>query len=125
MAETTTVVEDVVDERLAKALEASNYRLSLNTQRENSKLKLKNKLVYSENGGIFKITQDFISFIFALSQNKTDAVILDSNENPIVIDDLNDFYEEIVGIYQEAMNDYLREYENFKKMRTTAKVVNW
>ena len=125
MTETTTVVEDVVDERLAKALEASNYRLSLNTQRENSKLKLKNKLAYSENGGIFKITQDFISFIFALSQKKKEAVILDSNENPIVIKDLEDFFEEIVGIYQEAMNDYLREYENFKKLRTTVKVVNW
>lgn len=121
----TDVVETAVDERLAKALEASNYRLTLNVQRENSKLKLKNHLVYSQNGGIFKITQDFISFVFALSQSKKSAVILDSNENPVKIDDLEDFYESILDIYQEGMNDYLIEYEKFKKLRTTAKVVTW
>ena len=121
----TEVVETAVDERLAKALEASNYRLTLNIQRENSKLKLKNHLVYSQNGGIFKITQDFISFIFALSQSRRSAIILDSNENPIKIDDLEDFYESILDIYQEGMNDYLIEFEKFKKLRTTAKVVTW
>lgn len=121
----TDVVETAVDERLAKALEASNYRLTLNVQRENSKLKLKNHLVYSQNGGIFKITQDFISFVFVLSQSKKSAVILDSNENPVKIDDLGDFYDSLLDIYQEGMNDYLIEYEKFKKLRTTAKVVTW
>ena len=121
----TEVIESAVDERLAAALDASNYRLTLNIQRENSKLKLKNHLVYSQNGGIFKITQDFISFIFALSQSKKSAVVLDSNENPVKIDDLDGFYENILDIYQEGMNDYLIEYEKFKKLRTTAKVVTW
>jgi hypothetical protein len=121
----TTVITDVVDERLSKALEASNYRLTLNVQRENSKLKLKNHLIFSQAGGIFHITQDFISFIFALSQSKSSAIILDSNENPVRIDDLETFYEDILGIYQEGMNDYLQEFEKFKKLRTTAKVVEW
>ena len=121
----TAVIEDVVDERLAKALEASNYRITLNIQRENSKLKLKNHLVISQNGGIFKINQDFISFIYALSQSKTSAIILDSNENPVKIDDLESFYEDVLSIYQEGMNEYLVEFEKFKKLRTTSKVVDW
>ena len=121
----TEIIDNTVDERLAKAIDASNYRLTLNVQRENSKLKLKNHLLYSQNGGIFKITQDFISFIFAVSQSKSSAVILDSNENPVKIDDLADFYENILEIYHEGMNDYLLEFEKFKKLRTTAKVVTW
>ena len=121
----TAVIEDVIDERLAKALEASNYRITLNIQRENSKLKLKNHLVISQNGGIFKINQDFISFIYALSQSKTSAIILDSNENPVKIDDLESFYEDVLSIYQEGMNEYLVEFEKFKKLRTTSKVVDW
>jgi len=121
----TAVIEDIVDERLAKALEASNYRITLNIQRENSKLKLKNHLVISQNGGIFKINQDFISFIYALSQSKTSAIILDSNENPVKIDDLESFYEDVLSIYQEGMNEYLVEFEKFKKLRTTSKVVDW
>lgn len=121
----TTVIDSVIEDKLAKALEASNYRLTLNVQRENSKLKLKNKLVFAINGGIFKITQDFIAFVYALSQSKNSAVILDSNENPIKIDDLEEFFDEVVSVYQESMNDYLAEYEKFKKLRNTESVVNW
>lgn len=121
----TAIIDDVADERLAKALEASNFRLTLNVQRENSKLKLKNLLVISQNGGIFKITQDFIAFIYALSQDKDSAVILDSNENPVKIDDLPSFYEDVLGIYKESMNEYLLEFEKFKKLRTTSQVITW
>jgi hypothetical protein len=121
----TTIIENIVDDKLAKALEASNYRLTLNIQRENSKLKLKTHLTYSINGGIFKISQDFISFIFALSQGRQHAVVLDINDNPIKIDDLSDFYEEILSIYQEGMNEYLAEFEKFKSLRTTTKLTTW
>lgn len=124
-SEVEIIFDSLVDDKLAKALEASNYRLTLNIQRENSKLKLKNHLVYSQNGGLFKITQDFISFIFALSQSKESSVILDSNENPILIKNLQTFFEEILSIYQEAMNEYLIEYEKFKKLRNTKTLVNW
>lgn len=125
LSEVETIFDSLVDDKLAKALEASNYRLTLNIQRENSKLKLKNHLVYSQNGGLFKITQDFISFVFALSQSKESSVILDSNENPVLIKDLQIFFEEILSVYQEAMNEYLIEYEKFKKLRNTKTLVNW
>ena len=121
----TETVTTAIDERLAQALEASNYRLTLNIQRENSKLKLLTRLVYSEGGGIFKITPDFIAFVFALSQNKKSGVILDTNDNPIKIESLEDFFENILEVYYEGTNDYLSEFEKFKKLRTTAKVVTW
>ena len=122
----TTIIENIVDDKLAQALEASNYRLTLNIQRENSKLKLKTHLTYSMNGGIFRISQDFISFIFALSQGKKNsAVVLDINDNPIKIDDLSDFYEEVISIYQEGMNEYLSEFEKFKSLRTPSKLATW
>ena len=119
------VVTSAIDERLAQALEASNYRLTLHTQRENSKLKLRTRLVYSEAGGIFKITPGFIAFVHTLAQFKKSGVLLDSNENPIKIESLEDFLENILDVYQEGMNDYLAEFEKFKKLRTTAKVVTW
>ena len=121
----TETVTTAIDERLAQALEASNYRLTLNIQRENSKLKLLTRLVYSEGGGIFKITPDFIAFVFALSQNKKSGVILDTNDNPIKTESLEDFFENILEVYYEGTNDYLSEFEKFKKLRTTAKVVTW
>ena len=122
---TQETVSGVIDDRLAQALEASNYRLTLNIQRENSKLKLRNKLQLSKNGGIFRVSQEFISFIFTLSNFKEEAVILDTNENPIKIENLKDFLNEVVEIFTEGMNEHLVDYEKFKKLRSTAKVISW
>lgn len=125
MSTETIEVTDVIDPRLAAALSASNYRLTLNLQRENAKLKLLHRLQYAENGGIFKVTPDLISFIAAIKAERSSAVILDMNDNPIKIESLEDFFENILDVHQESMNDYFNEHENFKKLRNTEKVVGW
>lgn len=125
MSTETIEVTDVIDPRLAAALSASNYRLTLNLQRENAKLKLLHRLQYAENGGIFKVTPDLISFIAAIKAERSSAVILDMNDNPIKIESLENFFENILDVHQESMNDYFNEHENFKKLRNTEKVVGW
>ena len=119
-------IKNAIDERLALALEASNYRITMQHQKEISKLKLQNNLVYSTNGGIFVANRELISFVSTLiSHKKSDAIILDSNDNPIKIDNLEEFLEELIGLYYESMNDHLVEYDKIKTSRTTTKVVNW
>lgn len=119
-------IKNAIDERLATALEASNYRITLQHQKEISKLKLLNNLVYSLNGGTFIADRNLISFVATLlSFKKNDAIILDTNDNPIKIDNLEEFLEELIGLYYESMNDHLIEYNKIKLARTTVKVVNW
>ena len=47
-------------------------------------------------GGTFKVTQEFIAFVGTfVQQGYEEIVLLDVNENPIKIDDLKTFLNEI------------------------------
>jgi len=117
---------NVIDERLAQALDASNFRITLQHQKDLSRLKLQNSLLYSLNGGIFVANSNLISFVYTLiCMNNTESIILDSNNNPIKIDNLQNFLNDLISIYQENINEHFKEYNRIKSARTTAKVVNW
>ena len=109
-----------IDERLESAITASNYRITLNNQKQNARLKLEKDLTYSVNGGIFKITPELISFIQTLvSMGQENVVLLDINKNPIEIADIHDFQDDIVNKYYECMNGFLAEFKSIQKLRTT------
>lgn len=108
-----------MDDRLTKALEYSNYKVTVFRQKQNLKLRLENLLTYAYNGGMFKISQELISFIDALLRKEVNEVVLvDSRENPVKINDLQDFYDTILGLYFEATNEYHLEYEKLRKARS-------
>ncbi len=108
-----------VDERLEQAFAAANYRLTLNTQKENARLKLERDLTFSTNGGIFNITPELISFVHVLIQsNQDDAILLDVNGNPIEIGNLKEFLSKIIELYRESTNAFLAEFKRLQKART-------
>jgi hypothetical protein len=113
-----------MDERLSKALEFSNYRLTLNTQHLALKAKTQNLLTYSINGGTFVIDLSLITFCKQLTDGgKTDVVLLDIYQNPILIQ-VPDFYDEILSRYFEVTNDYYTEYEKLKKARKLSRILD-
>jgi hypothetical protein len=68
-----------MDDRLTKALEYSNYKVTVFQQKQNLKLRLENLLTFAHNGGMFKITQELISFVSSLLQKDVqEVVIIDS-----------------------------------------------
>lgn len=118
------VLDGSTNERLARALEASNYRVTLANQRKNARLKLNRFLSFPKNGGMFFITPQLISFINTLLfHQKESTILLDNNENPIEILDLEEFFEEINDRYYQAMNDYLHEYREFQKARNVSTLI--
>ena len=111
----------IMDERLKKALEFSNYRISLFQRKEDLKLNMSNMLTHAANGGIFKINPELICFVKTLvDKKKTRAVLIDSNENPIEITNLSEFYDKIFNKYFEATNLYHIEYSKLKSSRTVS-----
>lgn len=114
-----------MDERLKKALDFANFRVSLQNQKETLKLKLKEHLTYSTNGGTFSINPELISFVAILKERSEEGILLDQNEIPIHIENLEDFLDEILSRYMNATNNYYDEYEKLKKSRNVGKVVNW
>lgn len=115
-----------MDERLKKALEFSNYRISLFQKKEDLKLNMSNMLTYASNGGIFKIDQSLICFVKAIiDQDKQRIVLIDSNENPIIITNIKEFYDEIFNRYFEATNLYHSEYTILKTSRTVGSLYDF
>jgi hypothetical protein len=108
-----------MDDKLQKALEFSNYRISLFNIKENVKIKTDTLLTHSINGGIFKSSPTLITFVkLLIDSGKTSAILTDNNINPIKIDNLQEFYDEIFSKYFEANDFYHNEYENLKKSRS-------
>lgn len=115
-----------MDTRLEKALEFSNYRQTLSIQRKTLKEKIASKLTYGFNGGIFKIDRTLLTFVQMLcDQERTSGVvILDQNENPILIEDVLSFKDEIFDRYFTSSYEYYEEYQKIKQSRSVEKLLD-
>ena len=111
--------------KLSKALEFANYRTSLNLQHNNLKAKVETLLNYSINGGTFVISQELICFVeLLIKKNYTNSVLLDVYKNPIQIEDLESFLDEILSRYFEAVNEYHADYTKLKRSRKVHKIID-
>jgi hypothetical protein len=115
-----------MQEQLKKALEFSNYKQTFSIQRKILKEKIEAKLTYGYNGGIFKVNRDLLTFVQLLIKDgrTSGIVLLDVNENPILIDDLESFKTEIFDRYFTATNEYFEQYQTLKKSRSVEKLID-
>lgn len=114
-----------MDERLEKAIDFSNYIVTLNNQKRLLKEEYDEKLLHYFNGGQFTITKELITFVGLLvnSKNVEDVVLTDDNNIPIKIKDLTNFYEDVIDCYFSASNSYHTKYNNLKKQRSVEALV--
>lgn len=115
-----------MEDQLKQALDFSNYRQTFSIQRKTLKEKIDAKLTYGINGGIFKINQSLISFVqMLLDLGRTTSVpIIDSNDNPILIEDLEKFKDEILDRYFTATLEYYESFQELKKSRSVEKLLD-
>lgn len=112
--------KNYIDERLEQAIVASKYRITLFTQKNNAKLKFLQASTYAKNGGVFKVDSSLISFVNTLlNQGLTESVLIDSNNSPIFIEDLEAFASDVLDCYAKASNEYLAD---IKKLQATRKI---
>jgi len=113
-----------MDPKLARALEFSQYRETLNNQMQALKSQVEVKLMHSINGGTFRVSPELITFVdLLIAKGQSETVLLDINNTPIKIADLADFSTDILSRYHEVTNDYLTQYENIRKARSVTKIV--
>jgi hypothetical protein len=114
-----------MDDRLKKALDFSNYMVTLNNQKLALKEKFLDDCVHYENGGKFSVTKDLITFCKVLIDcgNDDQAVLIDDNDLPIEIADMNEFFSKIVAIYSSSANSYYTEYQKIKSTRSIEKMI--
>lgn len=115
-----------MDDRLKSALSFSNYQNTLTNQRRLLREKYNSSLLIGYNGGIFEVNQSLISFVnFLISKDrKENFPIIDSNQNPILIENMEMFLEKLLNVYVSASLEYFNEYEKIKKNRSVEKLID-
>ena len=113
-----------MDEKLEKALDFANYRQSLAIKRKTIKEKIDAKLTYGVNGGLFKIDRPLITFVQMLidQDRSTNVPLIDSNDNPVLIEDLVPFRDEILDRYFSSTLEYYEKIKELKKARSVEKL---
>ncbi len=115
-----------MDKRLEQALDFSNFRMILMTRQKNLKTLMNNKLTLIYGGGVFKVDKELISFVNVLMRsNIKKFIFIDSNDIPILIEDLKDFGRATFDKYREALNQYYKSYQKLSEAREIRKVIDW
>lgn len=115
-----------MDERLQKALDFSNYMVTLNNQKRLLQERYAENLMYYTNGCQFSVTKELITFIGLLvEKGNTEVVLTDDNNIPTNINDLESFYEDITDVYFSASNQYFNDYQKLKTNRSVEKLIDY
>lgn len=108
-----------------KAIEFANYQHTLSTKINRLQEQIDARLTLGHNGGLFKIDRSLICFVdFLISKDRTQAVLLDANNKPILVDDLQSLQTEILDRYFTSTYEFFDEFENLKKQRTVEKLAD-
>ena len=114
-----------MDERLEKAFQTANYMASLSNLRRVILEEFNQSRVYYTQGATFTVNKELISFVKVLIDiGNTESIILDDNNIPVNITDLQEFFTKILSVYAEATNEYLVKYKELKVKRKVEALVD-
>lgn len=115
-----------MDEKIEKAFDVANYMATLSNQRRVILEEFNQKTIFYINGGTFKITPELISFVHLMIENDhiEDVAFIDANNFPIVVENVQTFYTDIVDIYFNAVNEYAVKFLEIKNKRRIEDIVS-
>jgi|TARA_B110000908_G_scaffold156592_1_gene195913 hypothetical protein len=115
-----------MDERLSKALEFSNYALTINNQKRNIRNRVAQLQIVHYLGGVFLANHETIAFIKTLIDlEHKSSIVIDSKQNPISVKSLKELLDKLLNAYTSATTEFDIENEKLKKARNIKKVMDW
>ncbi len=115
-----------MDDRLERALDFSNFRLTLHNQKQSAKQRAENMLQVQYDNSLFKADQTLITFVQAIkAEGYSSFAVSDVHDNPVRIEDSETFLEKLISAYASAMNEYIISHEKIKKARNIKRLVEW
>jgi len=107
-------------DNIEQALSFANYQYTLTKERKLLTQKFQENTIIAYNGGLFKITPEFIAGLKAVRSEWS----LDINNNPVKIDDMDAFILEAQLAYDKALNEYGAEFNALRAKRNVKSLVN-
>lgn len=114
-----------MDEKLSKALEFANYTRTFEDQKRLLKEKYFDSLIHFQNGGQFTVDKEIIVFVNLLLEKQEESILIDDNDNPIKINNLQKFYDDITDLYFQSSNAYYIALHDMKSKRSIEKLVEY
>tara|TARA_B110000503_G_C7058415_1_gene375537 strand:- start:372 stop:713 length:342 start_codon:yes stop_codon:yes gene_type:complete len=106
-------MDTTTEQQLEQALSFAQYQSTLNQQRRLLREQFESDTTLAYNGGLFKVTQEWIGSIDLEAK-----WVLDMNGNPINIDDAADLKSMATTAYREALTKYGEEYQKLRRQRS-------
>lgn len=114
-----------MDKDLIKAYNFGNYSRTIQNQINLLKLKMKKELQFSMHGGSFEVTPEFLVYVKAYSdQGIYRAVLLDKFDNPVMIEDIDEFYDSVMSLRRKTLNEFYAEFEKIRKTRNLTDMID-
>ena len=115
-----------MDERIEKAFEVANYMATLSNQRRVILEEYNQKLVYYIGGATFRVDYNLINFAKNLIDlgHTEDVAFVDANNQPVIISNVQDFLDNLISVYFEAVNEYQTKFADIKKKRNVKDLVD-
>lgn len=115
-----------MDEKINQAFETANYMATISNQRRIILEEYKQAVIYYKNGGTFIVTPELINFAKTLlDMGHADNVpFLDSNNLPVLVEDVSSFLDELMSVYFEAVNSYHQKYTEMRSKRRISQVMD-
>lgn len=115
-----------MDERVQKAFDSANYMATLVSQKNILKEELAQNLLHYENGGTFTASKELINFVKTLLDvgYLENVVVVDDNATPINIENLKSFFDKVISVYFEAVNEYYNKHNALIKQRKIESLVD-
>lgn len=114
-----------MDEKIKQAFETANYMATLADQKRILAEEFDQNTIYFFNGGTFRADRELINFVKTLIDlGRSSSVVVDTNNNPIEIQDLTLFLENILDAHFFALNSYHSKYQKLRSSRTVESLTN-
>lgn len=113
-----------MDPRLEQALQASQNGQVFQDHLKLIQIKVKNKMIFGYEGGLFTANPELITFISTMRGIYNDFVAIDNNNIPVTIKDPSDFLNEATNTYTQAANGLQKDYHHLSNLRDLRSVVN-
>jgi hypothetical protein len=99
----------------ATLISDAKARFAHNSHRNYLREKYTSKLIVAEQGGLWKVTPELISFLHTMTSNTvSDMILQDSYNNPIKIN-VNKLLKTCTETYNQTMVDWYNELHNTEK----------
>jgi hypothetical protein len=93
-----------------KDISDRSYRIAIN--KKNALEKARSSMLLAYSGHLFQADAQTINLVQVLKSKRQKFVVLDSNDNPMMVEDADDFLHRLIEKQQEALNTYHQSYND-------------